>query len=188
VGQDFGRYDGRGDGTGDQMGAWDQFRLDIVSDITAIPEPDESFDAILCTEVLEHVPDPVEALRELARLLKKGGYIILTAPFCSASHFSPFHFSSGFNRYWYQFHLKELGFEIIEIVANGNFFEYVASDIRTLSTSAIRYCSKSVSSFFAVTMFFLSLPLLWMVHFAAKHETNSAELACHGYHVFARRL
>ena len=39
-------------------------------DITAIPHPDDSFDAILCIHVLEHVPDDRAAMRELARVLK----------------------------------------------------------------------------------------------------------------------
>ena len=37
--QDFARYDGTGDGRGLQTGVWDQRRLDIVSDIEAVPEP-----------------------------------------------------------------------------------------------------------------------------------------------------
>jgi len=63
--------------------------VDVISDITSIPLPDASFDACLCTEVLEHLPHPIEALRELARLLRPGGRLILTAPFCSLTHFSP---------------------------------------------------------------------------------------------------
>jgi len=55
VSQDFAQYDGEGDGTGLQTGKWNNERLDIVSDITRIPVDDASFDAILCTEVLEHV-------------------------------------------------------------------------------------------------------------------------------------
>ncbi|MRR34854.1 class I SAM-dependent methyltransferase, partial [bacterium] len=77
VAQDFGRYDGTGDGRGLQQGTWDQSRLDIVSDIADIPEPDASFDAILCTEVFEHLPDPLSAIREFRRLLKPDGLLIL---------------------------------------------------------------------------------------------------------------
>ena len=40
----------------------------------------DSFDLILCTEVLEHIPDPVAAMKELFRILKPGGRLILSTP------------------------------------------------------------------------------------------------------------
>src|SRR5712691_11277000 len=43
--------------------------LDYESDITSIPVDSDSFDVVLCTEVLEHVPEPVQAVREMARIL-----------------------------------------------------------------------------------------------------------------------
>lgn len=82
----------------------------LVSDITMIPAPDASFDAILCSEVLEHVPEPTHALDEFVRLLKPGGTLILTAPFASLVHMAPYHYCSGFSRYWYEHHLPLRGF------------------------------------------------------------------------------
>ena len=114
VSQDFAKYDGRGDERGLQMGAWDQTKLDIISDITSIPEPDNSFDAIMCVEVFEHIPEPLLAIKEFARLLKVNGILIITAPFCSLTHFSPYHFYTGYNRYFYEKFLPEYGFEIME--------------------------------------------------------------------------
>lgn len=87
--QDFAQYDGRGDGSGLQTGSWDQSKIDIVSDIIDIPESDGSFDAVMCIEVLEHLPNPLLALQEFARLLRPGGHFIVTAPFCSLTHFRP---------------------------------------------------------------------------------------------------
>ena len=88
------------------MKSWDTSHIDLVSDITAIPAPDASFDAIVCSEVLEHVPEPTHALDEFARLLKPSGKLILTAPFASLVHMAPYHYCSGFSRYWYEYHLS----------------------------------------------------------------------------------
>lgn len=87
VSQDFAQYDGIGDDKGFQMGSWDQSKLDIISDITEIPEDDGSFDAIMCVEVFEHLPEPLKAIGEFSRLLKSGGHLVITAPFCSLTHF-----------------------------------------------------------------------------------------------------
>jgi len=49
-------------------------------DITKIQYPDNSFDAILCHHVLEHIPDYRKALEELFRVLKPGGWAIIQVP------------------------------------------------------------------------------------------------------------
>ncbi len=49
-------------------------------DITSIQFPDDHFDLILCSHVLEHVPDDRMAMRELHRVLKPGGTAILMVP------------------------------------------------------------------------------------------------------------
>jgi SAM-dependent methyltransferase len=138
VAQDNAVYDGKGD-TGLQTGSWDFSRIDIVSDILNIPEPDASFDAVLCTEVLEHLPDPVRALDEMARLLRPGGMFIITAPFWSLTHFAPYHYATGFNRYFYEYHLGRLGFDIVEMTPNGNFFECVGQELRRVTDMAQRF-------------------------------------------------
>jgi ubiquinone/menaquinone biosynthesis C-methylase UbiE len=141
VSQDLAKYTGHDSSAGLQQASWDTSAIDIVCDITAIPEPDASFDAVLCTEVLEHLPEPVPALRELARLLKPGGTLIVTAPFCSLTHFAPYHYATGFNRYFYSHHLPALGFDITDLIENGNYFEYMAQEIRRIDDMARRYCS-----------------------------------------------
>ena len=53
---------------------------DVKMDITDIHYPDQSFAAIYCSHVLEHVPDDRRAMREFHRVLKKGGWAILLVP------------------------------------------------------------------------------------------------------------
>lgn len=58
--------------------------------LTSIPVPDNAFDAILCTQVLEHVVEPDKVLAELFRVLKPGGRILLTTPFFYEEHLIPY--------------------------------------------------------------------------------------------------
>lgn len=153
--QDFAQYDGKGDGVGLHTDKWDQTKLDIVSDITSIPEKDGSFDAIMCIEVIEHIPDPAKAIKEMARLLKKGGKLIVTSPFCSVSHMTPFHFATGFNKYYYEHHFKINNLKIEEITPNGDYYEYLAQEMRRLPWVVNEYSnySKSNLSFLTKTVY-----------------------------------
>ncbi len=183
VSQDFAQYDGQGDGTGQQTRRWDTSRIDLVCDITAIPEPEGSFDAILCTEVLEHLPDPLAALREFARLLRPGGRLILTAPFVSFTHFAPYHFVAGFNRYFFRHHLPVLGFEIVDLVANGSFFDLLAQEVRRLPSKAVEYAGRPLSWLETA----VAGLLIVVLQRCARRDRRSWEFACYGYHVVATR-
>lgn len=112
--------------------------LDYVSDISAIPETTGSFDAILCTEVLEHVPDPLAAISEFARLLKPGGQLFLTAPLGSFLHQMPYHFYGGFTPSWYLKSLPEAGFSDIQIEPNGGFFLFFGQECQRLTRILFR--------------------------------------------------
>lgn len=184
ISQDFAQYDGKGNRRGLQIGTWEYGKLDIISDITSIPWPDKSFDAILCTEVFEHLPDPLSAVKEFSRLLKKRGYLILTAPFCSLTHFSPYHFCTGFNRYFYQTHLLRLGFKIVEMKANGNYFEYLAQEIRRIPEVLKLYTKQKQNIYYSISR----LILLKFLDKLSKNDRGSSELLNFGYHVFAQKI
>jgi SAM-dependent methyltransferase len=183
VSQDFGQYDGLGDSSGLQEGSWDNTRLDIVCDITSIPEPDESFDAVMCIEVLEHLPEPIKALKELSRLLRPGGTLILSAPFASLSHFAPYHFYSGFSRHFYKEWLPEFGFEVISLVPNGNYFEYLCQELGRLRFVSKKYV-KGIRLLNLLDYFALWVLLKTLKRFS-KNDTGSEEMLCYGYHVLA---
>ncbi len=74
----------------------------VEGDIEAMPFEDASFGTVICTEVLEHVPDPAQALAEIRRVLEPGGVVIGSVPARSAiwrlrflsstcPHSEPFH-------------------------------------------------------------------------------------------------
>jgi SAM-dependent methyltransferase len=70
---------------------------DIDGDICALPFRNESVDGILCKDVLEHVKEPHIAVREMHRILKKGGLL-----YCSVPFLHPYHGSRklGLPDYW----------------------------------------------------------------------------------------
>ncbi len=52
----------------------------VADDITRTQLPDASFDLILCSEVVEHIPDSASALASMHRLLRPGGHLVLSTP------------------------------------------------------------------------------------------------------------
>jgi ubiquinone/menaquinone biosynthesis C-methylase UbiE len=183
VSQDFGQYDGIGDGKGLQTKKWDNSKLDIICDIIAIPEPDSSFDAIMCVEVFEHLPDPISAIKEFSRLLKTNGILVITAPFCSLTHFAPYHFYTGFNRYFYEKHLTENGFDIIEITPNGNYFEYIAQELRSVQFISEKYTDKKTSFIDRMAI----RKILKLLNKSSNSDKGSSELLNFGFHILAKK-
>jgi ubiquinone/menaquinone biosynthesis C-methylase UbiE len=183
ISQDLCQYKGTGDYKGLQTGEWDTSKIDIVSSITHIPVPDNNFNAVLCTEVLEHLPEPVLALKEFKRILKKGGELIITAPFCSITHFAPYHYVTGFNKYFYEYHLNKLNFRIIEITPNGNFFGYMTQELKRLEYVTKKYVGRKLSLFYKGFIYLI----IALIKSLNRKNNKSDELLCYGYHVLAEK-
>ncbi|MEK7497416.1 MAG: methyltransferase domain-containing protein [Patescibacteria group bacterium] len=183
--QDFGQYEGTGDKIGLQTGKWDVSRIDIISDILKIPVKSSSFDNILCTEVLEHVPYPDLAIKEMSRILKKGGKLILTAPFASQTHFSPYFFATGFSINWYSKILKQNKLKILKIEGNGSFFDYLNQELCRLPIMLKNYSNLGLLSYF---LYAIITPIILIIWFASKFTEGSEKQLCFGYHVLARKI
>lgn len=85
--------------------------LTYTCDLAQIPVEDGRFDAVLCTQVLEHVPEPESVLRELNRVLTPGGLLFLTVPLFYAEHEVPYDYQR-FTRYGLERLLPLTGFAI----------------------------------------------------------------------------
>lgn len=79
-----------------------------------IPYEDNKFDALICTEVLEHSEDPDKLLAECNRVLKKNGQIYISMPFVYPEHETPFDFRR-YTQYGHKQILKKNNFEIENI-------------------------------------------------------------------------
>ena len=181
ISQDFCQYEGKKNSPnkdGLHPESWDTSKIDIVSDITDIPLPDSSLDAILCSEVLEHIPEPTHALDEFARLLKPGGKLILTAPFSSNVHMAPYYFCTGFSKYWYIYHLELRGFKIETLIPNGDWFSLLEQEIKRLGSMErkVKNWSWPLAYLYA---------LLGLLYFKMRGNKMAEDLACFGWHCVA---
>jgi SAM-dependent methyltransferase len=132
--QDFGGYstDEKKMLGSEGVGGTDGYRygaLDYVGDIWDIDEADATFGAVLCTEVLEHIPYPIETVRELCRLLRPGGRLILTAPANALRHMDPYFFNAGLSDRWYQKFLPENGMTIETLRPVGDYYRWLAVEM-----------------------------------------------------------
>lgn len=180
VSQDFGQYDGLPGGCAEglQDASWDTSRVDLVCDITAIPCEAASFDVILCSEVLEHIPDPCAALDEFTRLLRPGGVLIITAPFASNVHMAPYHFCTGFSRYWYEHHLPRRGFTIRKLSPNGDWYALLRQELRRLGPLERQRGN-------SVWPLAYAYGLLGRLYFRLRRPLLAADVACFGWHCLA---
>ena len=177
--QDFGEYttdckkrvdsDGVGGDAGYQYG-----KLDYVGNIWEIDEKPETFNAILCTEVLEHVPYPNETIKEFSRLLKPNGTLILTAPSNCLRHMDPYFFYSGFSDRWYEKILKDNNFEIESIEAVGDYYSW-------LSVEVVR--TAMAHSFFAKII----LTPAFIYYYNKTKTQTSIDTLCMGYNILANK-
>jgi ubiquinone/menaquinone biosynthesis C-methylase UbiE len=125
--QDFKQYEGTQSEIAPET--WDYGHIDYVSDVTQIPVEDGSFDAILCTEVLEHVYDPVATIAEAARIVRPGGRLFFSAPLGAGLHQQPHHYFGGFTPHFYRRAFNDHSVQLNNIEGNGGFFRHLMQEI-----------------------------------------------------------
>jgi SAM-dependent methyltransferase len=117
-----------------------------------IPVSKKSFDAVLCTEVLEHVADPKSVLTEFNRVLKDNGHLFITTPFIHQVHEEPYDFFR-YTRYALDNLLRETGFEIVFITSRGGWIASITSILRKYLLRP----SRNIKSLFPYCFLFLPI-------------------------------
>ncbi len=93
---------------------------DVCAPAEHLPFCDKSFETVLCTEVLEHVPEPSHVLTECFRVMKSGAVLYITVPMTWYLHYEPNDFYR-FTRYGIQYLCKKAGFDVVSIERSGGF-------------------------------------------------------------------
>ena len=98
--------------------------LKTMGSVLDLPFRDESLDSILCLQVLEHVPDPGQALREFFRCLKPGGTLLVSVPHLAYLHNEP-HDYFRYTRHGLDELLRRAGFAVEEIQPAGGLLSFL---------------------------------------------------------------
>ncbi|MBY0502384.1 MAG: class I SAM-dependent methyltransferase [Bryobacteraceae bacterium] len=104
---------------------WDYTRVDAWGDLTSLPFRDAAFAAALNVVTLEHVREPAQVLRELARVLEPGGRLLLVVPHEWEVHQAP-HDYFRYTRYGLEYLLTQAGLEVQEMSPVGGYFRLMS--------------------------------------------------------------
>jgi SAM-dependent methyltransferase len=111
--------------------------VDVIADLQHMLEiDDESMDTVLCSQVLEHVPRPWDAIGEIARVLKPGGVAILTVPHLSVIHEAP-HDYYRYTRYGLEALCRWTDLEVLEITPTGGLLCFLGHGASALLMSTL---------------------------------------------------
>tara|TARA_B100000579_G_C22589930_1_gene737540 strand:+ start:47 stop:766 length:720 start_codon:yes stop_codon:yes gene_type:complete len=183
VSQDFAKYEGGEISGGVKVTNWNSKECDIICDIAKIPRDDSSFDNIMCNEVFEHLPNPQEALTELSRLMKRGGRILITAPYRCHSHQEPFFFYTGFSTELYKHYARENNLKFVKIIPNGNYYNELIEEL-------INFCTAN-NWLHQITSLFLLFPFMCVLNIMARTSSTTtnplASKSCVGYFVILEK-
>ena len=147
---------------------------DLYFDGVSIPFPDEHFDGILCTQVLEHAVDSESLLYECNRVLKPAGSLVISVPFIYREHEQPFDFRR-FTSFGLVKSLERNGFVVPTQIK-------CLSELETIATILCCYISNTYGSKSRLLNRLCSLlvvaPTLFLVTKLSRKPQNDRDLYC----------
>jgi SAM-dependent methyltransferase len=92
---------------------------------------DARYDAAICIEVLEHLPEPTQAVATIARILKPGGVVVISVPHLSRLHDLP-HDYFRYTEFGLRHLLGQAGLEIVSLQTKGGLLTFLAHQLSTV--------------------------------------------------------
>ena len=102
--------------------------VDVECPATDLPFADASFNSILCTEVLEHVPEPRQAWREFYRVLQSGGRALVSVPMWWPAHELPYDFYR-YPEHGLRYFAESTGFRVLRLIPRGGIYALIGQII-----------------------------------------------------------
>jgi SAM-dependent methyltransferase len=110
---------------------WDYGGLDAVTDLLRLPFADASFDAVVCTQTLEHVTEPAQVVGEMARVLRPGGRLYLSAPQSWHQHQKP-HDYFRYTSFGLRYLLGQAGLRVESMQPMGGYFWFLSFQLQNV--------------------------------------------------------
>lgn len=107
-------------------------RVDIVGDVQNMNMvANNAYDTIICTNVLEHIPNPFQAMDEIYRIARPNGVLILSVPHLSRLHEEPNDFYR-YTKYGLEYIINKSGFNMISITPVGGLVSFVGHQLSSV--------------------------------------------------------
>lgn len=158
---------------------------DIFGDILNLPLKNSSYDTVLLFEVLEHVSNPEKAVGEVQRILKPGGYLLLTAPFIYPLHDIPYDYLR-FTRFYLENLLEENKFKVVKIFSAGTFSDFLWQTVILFFLFKFREKPVYLLTLPVFIPFYLAVNLFFLIFCPAK-ENKNLNLFSSGFFAVARK-
>ena len=134
-------------------------KVDVLCAANNIPLENSSFDTVFSTQTIEHVEDHQGLVNEAYRLLKPGGFFIVSGPLYWHLHEEPYDFFR-FTKYGFKYIFEKAGFEMVEVNSNGGMW---ATTGQSMIHSFMK--SKSKNLFIRGSCFlFYKLRVYWFIN------------------------
>lgn len=115
--------------------------VDVVADATALPLGDSSVSRAVSDNVLEHLPNPQSAIKEMYRILEIGGFAYVCIPFMYPFHPSP----SDYQRFTHKGIVKLMeGFDVVEIGVRAGPFSALTVTLCYLCATVFSFGSEKI--------------------------------------------